>query len=1125
MTSVFSLISSYAYIELPQGIVGWVSFVSLVGMIVFSLWHFRESNQAPSTSGNNVDKRDKLIFLGLLLSVPLTSLFLGFRLPIYPGLPIPGIPHEPYQPTVMVLSSAPWIIAAGLLGPLAATILAFLSGILTALWETHNLYTPMALAFIAMVYSVAVRQSYRTLFYRLLRHPLITSLILTLLYPVLHLIITPAFIQGTIINQLDYAISNLGGLSITIGMELLLGGLIAELIKLKLPNLWQEPITLIPSPSEQSLNARFLVSLSPLGFVLVLVLIIGSWIVSGKVARDSIQSEMANAAELAAENIPYFFETGQNQIQLIASDPEIWIEDEIELNNQLQEYVQSVPFFNQLSILDKTGKLLVSYPTSYYLAENAPAAEQMGIQLALSGVPFQTYTVPGTNLQESAQISFIATIFDENEAIKGVLVGRANPIDNPITKPIIASLNKFTGKNGIGFLLDEDKHIVYHTNPSMVMTTYMGELSKLPSFYENMSSDGTRMLYYYQPAIGRAWSVILGIPSYRAQQLALSIATPLVGMIIFLSLIAIVLLRLSINAVTGSLVNLAGEADRLSQMQLETPLQVEGVDEVGKLRYAFEKMRINLKDRLEELNRLLIVSQGVASSLEITNAVQPVLEAALATGANAARIVITPTIVPSIEGDSDHPICFGLGRSQEKYKELDDQILALTRQIERLVLPNLLRPRLINFLSGSIRPESVIALALRNEDDYYGSLWIAFDEPHIFTEEEVRFLVTLSRHATLAIMNARLFMNSEIRRQQLSAILSSSPDPILVTDQSDCLLLANPAAWQVLEFSVDTEEGTPVDQILKQPELIDLLLSNSDDEQSIELTFETGNTYLAAATRVQTEGQLVGRVCVLRDITHFKELDALKSEFVSTVSHDLRSPLTLMRGYATMLEMVGQLNEKQQNYVRMIVDGVENMSHLVNSLLDLGRIDAGIGLKLEMASLEEIIEKVIGALQLQATQKNIQLTTDIPDTIPLIEVDQALIQQAIQNLTENAVKYTRPEGKVHIQVSEQPIGIQVSVADTGIGVSPMDQPRLFERFFRGGHQNSPDDRGTGLGLTIVKSIADRHRGKVWVESHLGKGSTFYFSIPKSQSSMIAGIEEEAEFEQKGKKPAIDPQVE
>ncbi len=142
----------------------------------------------------------------------------------------------------------------------------------------------------------------------------------------------------------------------------------------------------------------------------------------------------------------------------------------------------------------------------------------------------------------------------------------------------------------------------------------------------------------------------------------------------------------------------------------------------------------------------------------------------------------------------------------------------------------------------------------------------------------------------------------------------------------------------------------------------------------------------------------------------------MKSEFVATVSHDLRSPLTLMRGYATMLEMVGELNEQQQGYVKKIISGVENMSRLVNNLLDLGRIDLGVGLQVENVTVLDIIERVTSALQLQATQKNIDLSVELSKDMPnAVEADQALLHQAVYNLVENAIKYTPDNGRVTIR--------------------------------------------------------------------------------------------------------------
>ena len=161
--------------------------------------------------------------------------------------------------------------------------------------------------------------------------------------------------------------------------------------------------------------------------------------------------------------------------------------------------------------------------------------------------------------------------------------------------------------------------------------------------------------------------------------------------------------------------------------------------------------------------------------------------------------------------------------------------------------------------------------------------------------------------------------------------------------------------------------------------------------------------------------------------------------------------------------------------------------------------EADIGLNLEMVSVHDIVERVTEALSLQASQKRIQVQIDLPQqTTPIIEVDQALLQQALHNLIENAIKYTPNEGKVLVSAEIHQERMVFKVSDNGIGVSPVDLPRLFEKFYRSTSREAKKESGTGLGLTIVKSIAERHGGDVWVDSHLGKGSTFYLAIPMRQ---------------------------
>jgi PAS domain S-box-containing protein len=460
--------------------------------------------------------------------------------------------------------------------------------------------------------------------------------------------------------------------------------------------------------------------------------------------------------------------------------------------------------------------------------------------------------------------------------------------------------------------------------------------------------------------------------------------------------------------------------------------------------------------------------------------------------------VLTPKAVPELEIDPTTPVTFSIGPSKDLYQELNEQIIEFTQDTDRLVLPNLTRPRLFDINQVKPHPASLIAVALRHENYYYGALWISYDQPHTFSEDEVRFTTTLGGQAAIAAANSRLYQNAELGRRRLEAILSSSPDPMLVTDRRNRLLLANPAAWQVLNLGMDTDEGQPIEEVISHSKIIELMTS-SNENQTAEIAFEDGFVYSATATSVLSEGQRVGRVCILQDVTHFKELDTLKSEFVSTVSHDLRTPLTLMRGYATMLEMVGKLNEQQNTYVNKIVEGVGSMSHLVNNLLDLGRIEAGIGLKLELISPKDVVDRVVESLRLQIIQKRIKLETEFAlDSIQMIEADQALLQQALHNLLDNAIKFTRPEGKIIVRLKPTRDMMIFEVEDNGIGISPMDQNFLFEKFHRITLQGTEERKGTGLGLAIVKSIVERHNGRVWVDSKLGQGSKFYMEIPVNQ---------------------------
>src|SRR5687768_3325822 len=1021
MQFLATLLTNFAYLN-PIPLAGWLVWLGLAGLLAFALQNWRRYQP-------KWNRRAWLILTALIIITPFAALFFGLEFSAGSALPVPGLPDDPPGSIMMIFSAIPWTLAGGLLGPFAATGIGMLSGLIRGIWDTHSLFSVIDLGLMGTLFAVANRQRYRTFIYRLLRQPLVSALSLTLAHALLFVLSAFFTVSTTasVTERLDYALSNFGVVSMAFGGEMLVAGLVAQVIALAFPARWGELGMLQPSPLEKSIETRFIYGTGTIISILLITLLVGDWIVAGRAARNLLRERLQSSAELAAQNVPFFLETGQNLASQIANDPRLLQGTDADVAAILSERIQSIPYFNQLVVFDiQNRSIIASYPVKPVFQLTRP--EEDGLVLVQQGVPNQIYTVPPAEEGGAAGTSFLATL-PPRDGRQLVLIGRTYLSANPYSRSLVNNLNSLAGVNGAGMLI-ADGMIVYHSQTAQMWTAYEGQQSDQPAFFDETASVGTRELVYYQPVSGHPWAIVLAIPAQETQQLAINIALPISLMIILLGLVALISLRVNLRSVTGSLQSLAAETKYLATGQLYRPLRIEGEDEVSELRRAFEQMRVSLQARLQDLNRLLIASQGVASSLTLAEALQPVLEAVVANGASSARIILLREMLPT---PVETPVRFADGVEQDVYMHLDQQILALAEDQERVVMATVSRNRGIVLDPNLPYPESLIALALRHENRYYGVLWAAYNKQRAFSDADLRFISTLASQASLAVANIRLFLTVELSRRQLEAILNSTPDPVLVTDASNRLILANPAAGHVFGVTIRRGERPDFEKTIQVQGLRELLQASSTERQSAEITMQDGKTYLAMASPMIVEGKTVGRVCILRDVTQLKEIDTLKSDFVSTVSHDLRSPLTLMRGYATMLEMAGDLNEQQKNYAHMIVQGVDNMAKLVNNLLDLGRIEFGVGLQVESIPVLDILERVTGSLQMQAKQKGISIGVEIPRDMPhAIEADEALLHQALYNLVENTLKYTPQNGEVTIHLQTDPSALTFAVQDSGI---------------------------------------------------------------------------------------------
>ncbi len=355
------------------------------------------------------------------------------------------------------------------------------------------------------------------------------------------------------------------------------------------------------------------------------------------------------------------------------------------------------------------------------------------------------------------------------------------------------------------------------------------------------------------------------------------------------------------------------------------------------------------------------------------------------------------------------------------------------------------------------------------------------------TVDQQRVLQALADFVAPAIENAWLYARTEIERAQFETILKEMVDGVVAVDCDHRLLLMNPPARAALQVKIPDVTGMPLTEIIENAEMRAFLRGES---QRGEFKLEDGRVFNAHGTSIAN----VGRVVVMQDITTLKELDRIKSDFVNSVSHDLRSPLTAILGYVELIARVGPVSDQQAEFIRRIVFSVQSITSLIADLLDLGRIEAGFDTQKELTHLATVIKFAVEDAQAQAEIKRQVLSAQIAPGLPNVLANPSRLRQMLANLIGNAIKYTPAGGVIKVSATADTETIVITIADTGLGIPPTDLPYIFDKFYRASNIRDRHE-GTGLGLSIVKSIVENHGGRIWVDSRPEEGTKFTVILP------------------------------
>ena len=340
-------------------------------------------------------------------------------------------------------------------------------------------------------------------------------------------------------------------------------------------------------------------------------------------------------------------------------------------------------------------------------------------------------------------------------------------------------------------------------------------------------------------------------------------------------------------------------------------------------------------------------------------------------------------------------------------------------------------------------------------------------------------------------------------KSRFEAVLLSMYEGTMVVDNSGAIILMNhvlkesfhvdedPAGKKPLEIIRNIDIQETVNHVLKSRECI--------ASQEISVLLPEEKILKVYAAPVLREGEMDGAVLVFHDITDLKRLENIRKDFVANVSHEIKTPLTSIKGYTETL-MDGAIEDKDnaKDFLRIIGADSDRLVRLVDDLLDLSKIESGkLNLAFAPHSIESVIDRVVDGFKKQSGSKGIEIKKEVSGDLSKVKIDEAGIAQVLLNLIDNGIKYNKGKGSITISSQEKGPFVCVNVADTGIGIPEEDIQRIFERFYRVDKARSRQLGGTGLGLSIVKHIIQAHGGEVSVQSQLGKGSTFSFTLPKA----------------------------
>jgi len=1071
-------------IALPGDPIALVIWAFLFGLLIFFIFRMREKNVKIN--------RSTLIWMAIL-SILILGLTPFFGIPVE----LDAGSHFNQSPALhlMFFAAVPWMVAGGIIGVIPASLLAGMSGLLFSYLETHQIYTPLVFISMALFFTWGVRQRYRTTFYKFLRIPIFSSLFTLIISTPLLFLTHFLTLSGEFPTRIAITLSRMPEILITYGGMLMIGGFICILVAAIFPNKWGSSTPLSPAPGELSIKNRILLRSGPILLVLLTFIFGFIWRMNVNVARRDLVNELVNTSKIASEGWSVFTNAGLMALR----DVDEGLGNTEENDNipalTLAQIFTEISFFRQLTVFSLNGEIIATHAQPGESDPIIVPEEILGISRRLEKGDVRIISTSTGSDDWGNDIDFFWALPGEPGQGRRVVWGSTTIIGNPFSGALESALEILEDNYGCACIIDSTGQVLFSSEANGLSTDFTGRIYSTPTYFETGSDNDAYLMHYFYPVEDTEWAVVTSALASVVYQFAWQNSWPIFMFGLGIFAIFLISTLTVFSPILKDLRSISSDMEKMTKGSFEISFSdPSSKGEVTQLFDRFQLLAGSLASRLQEQSDLLSLNEQMSSKEKLSESLYIIMDAAVKSGADSVRIILNDSC--GLKQSEIVDAQFSLGPSTDLFAHLDEEIKALVRSQGDVIMRDFQITKKFSQKNERAFPSALIAFPMDWQGRETGLFWVAYQSKKSITAEDIHFIRTLSQKASMTIARARTLNKAIGLKNHLESVLDIVKDGILLVNDTNQVIYHNISARSMLGLSAEQMVDRQIHSLVNKPSLADFIMKADKRVEARDFTMDDGTICQVSVSEIDFETDKKVKSVIFQDITKAKKQEMIKSEFVTTASHELRSPLTLIHGYAKLLRLTGNLNEQQDTYINNIIEGVEDMKNLVQNLLDIGRLESGHILEKNSVSATALAKNVFESMQPFAKQKNIHLDLLLPDSPVEFDADEVFLAQALKNLIENAIKFTKMGGDVTLAVREMEDSIIFAVQDNGIGIAPLDQRHLFEKFKHRGAPLGKESKGSGLGLAIVKSIAERHGGRVWFESQLARGSTFFIEIPQ-----------------------------